>query len=166
MSEFLNTDWLGLIGAITGILAIIISIYTYRKENPNLRVTVTGCQHKFEVSTSNIKTIRFFSEFHINNVGDRGTRISDIGLWFKVGEKEYCLKKTGFWNMTDESKWIEAHDNVDLEANFSIEYTSDEKDQLDCYFTIYHTHNPCKVKAVSIKVDKLKNELGGSFVNW
>jgi hypothetical protein len=166
MSEFLNANWLGLIGTITGIMAIIISVYTYRKENPNLKVSVLGCQHKFTVSTSQIKMISFFAEFHIKNIGDRGTRINDIGLLFKVGEKEYSLKKAGFWNMTSESKWIEAHDNINLEGNFSIQYTSDEKDRLNCDFTIYHTHNPCKVKAVSVKVDKLKNELGGSFVNW
>ena len=171
MSEFLSTNWLGLIGAFTGISAIIISVYTYRKENPNLKVSVTDCQHKFTFSTvqSNAvpvsqEFIEFFVKFHVSNVGDRGTRINDIGLSFKVDEKEYHVKKSGYWNGVGESKWIDADDNADIEANFYVEYKSDaEKDpDYDCVFTIYHTHNPCKVKAVSIRVDRLKDELGGS----
>ena len=164
MSEFLSLNLLGLIGTLTGVVAIVISILVYRKENPNLKINVINCQHKFMVSTSKIKTIDFFAEFHINNVGDRGTRINDIELSFKVGEKEYHMKKSGFWNRTSESIWIEAHDNIDLDANFYIKYESDEKDRLNCIFTIYHTHNPCKVKAVSEKVDKLKNDFGGGSV--
>ncbi|MGD0994193.1 MAG: hypothetical protein ABR909_01550 [Candidatus Bathyarchaeia archaeon] len=154
MSEFLSANWIGLIGAFTGISAIIISVYTYRKEKPNLKVSVTDCHHRFTVSTSQIKTIFFFAKFHINNVGDRGTRINDIGLSFKVGEKEYHGKQEMFWNVIGESKWIDAHDNADIGSQFLIEYNSDEKDRLNCVFTIYHTHNPCKVKAVSEKFDK------------
>ena len=120
-------------------------------------MNVTGCQHKFAVSKSQ-KFIEFFAEFHICNVGDRGTRVNDIGLSFRVGEKEYQMKKSGYWNGTGESKWIDAHDNADIDANFYAEYESDEKDQLDCVFTIYHTHKPYRVNAFSKKVDSLKNE--------
>lgn len=163
MSEFLNANWLGLIGTITGILAIIISVYTYRKENPNLKVSVIDCQHTFTVSTSQIKMVELFAEFHINNVGDRGTRINNIGLSFKIDKKEYSLKKA-YWNATGESKWIDAHDNTDIGANFYVKYESDEKDRLNCVFTIYHTHNPCKVKFISERVEKLKNALGGGVI--
>jgi hypothetical protein len=74
------------------------------------------------------------------------------------------MKKAIFRTVTGESKWIEAHDNTDIGADFYNLYDSDEKDKLNCVFTVFHTHKPCKAKAVSEKVAKLKDELDGGSV--
>ena len=153
MSEFLNANWLGIIAVITGIPAIFISVYNLRKEKPNLKVSVTECKHSFTPSrvVYGKKDINFRVIFHIRNVGDRGTRISDMNLSFTVDGESYNIRRPLFGanNLIDTTtRWIEAWDNTDITAQFCSEYKSAEKDQLSCTFTIYHTHNPCKIKGI------------------
>lgn len=86
MTEYpLGTLILGIIGTITGTIALFISFWTYRKEAPHLKVSVTKCEHKLipsSMSNSNVKTLNFWTTFQVKNLGDRGTRITDVGLTF------------------------------------------------------------------------------------
>jgi hypothetical protein len=144
---------LGIIGTITGSLAMFVHYWRLRRENPRLAIEVSKCEHDFALSTYQIRTISFWAKFQIKNQGDRGTRINDIGLVFSVDGKECRLKKQYFHGQgrETESRWIEAHDIEDIEADFWEAFEGSEKERIDCTFTIYHTHGAEEVEAVSIK---------------
>ena len=152
MSEYSNINLvLGIVGTVTGIVALFISYWTYRKENPHLKVTVSKCEHDFTLSTSQIKSVTFWVAFQIKNIGDRGTSINDISLLFRSDGKEYDWKKKYFRGPTvdSEKRWIEAHDTLNIEADFYDPYEGTDREQIDCTFTIYHTHSSEKIKTVS-----------------
>lgn len=152
MSEFSNFNLaLGVIGTITGAIALFVSYWTYRKENPHLKVTVLKCEHAFTLSTSQTQSLSFWVDFEIRNVGDRGTSINDIGLLFRTDGVEYEWKKKYFRGLTSESqkRWLEAHDTLKIEADFYDVYVGEEKEQIKCTFTIYHTHPSEKIEALS-----------------
>lgn len=144
---------LGIIGTVTGSIAIFIHFWRLRRESPRLEAKVLKCEHDFTLSTSGIKSISFWAEVQIKNLGDRGTSINDMDIIFEDNGNEYRLKKKYFRGLTEESKrrWINAHDIIDIEADFYETFEGNEKEQIDCTFTIYHTHGAEKVKAVSQK---------------
>jgi hypothetical protein len=155
MSEFIqNTNLiLGIIGTTTGTIALFISYWTYRKESPHLKINVIKCEHNFEVSRSvpDRKTISFWTDFLIKNVGDRGTTIEDIELTFENSGKTYKLRKASYrdQHVIEKRISVSPHDSFDLSADFWEVFTGDEEDQIDCIFTIYHTHGAERTKAVS-----------------
>jgi hypothetical protein len=154
MSEFSNINLvLGIIGTITGAIALFISYWIYRKENPRLEMSVSKCEHDFTLSTSQVKTISFWVTFQIKNLGDRGTSINDVGLFFRSNGNHYRLKKRYFRGLTVESerKWINAHETMDIEADFYETYEGNDKTQIECTFSVYHTHGAKKVTTVSQK---------------
>lgn len=154
MSEFSTVNLvLGIIGTITGAIALFISYWTYRKENPRLEVSVPKCEHDFALSTSQIKTISFWVTFQIKNLGDRGTSINDVDLSFKNDGKQYRLRKKYFRGLAVESerKWINAHETMDVEADFYETYEGKQKAQIECTFSVYHTHGAKKVTIISRK---------------
>lgn len=166
MSEFLNVNLLGIIGTVTGIIALVISYRTYSKQKPNLKVKVTNCEHKiyFESAIQH-RAINLWAKFHLKNVGDRGTSIDDIGLSFTVDGKKYQFHKKYFGSPTialelpevlehlveerSKSEWIEANEIRDIEANFIEQFDGTEENQIACVFTIYNTHKTYRVGAIS-----------------
>lgn len=152
MSEYSNINLvLGIVGTVTGIIALFISYWTYRKENPRLKVAVLKCEHDFTLSDSQIKSVNFWATFQIKNIGDRGTSINDMGLLFRSNGREYHWKKKYFRgpNEVSEKRWIAAHDWDNIEADFYDTYEGTERKQIDCIFTIYHTHSSEKIRVVS-----------------
>jgi len=143
---------LGIIGTVTGSIAVIIHIWRLRKENPRLEMKVLKCEHDYAVSTtSSAITISFWTDFMIRNVGDRGTSINDMDLDFQENGQKYHLKKQHFWagQAGGERIWISPHETLDLSTNFYQTFQGKEKETIDCHFIVYHTHGAENIKAVS-----------------
>jgi hypothetical protein len=153
MSEFpLETLVLGIVGTVTGAIALFISAWTYRKEAPHLKASVTECKHKITLSAdAKSKTLYFWATLLIKNRGDRGTRITDSKISFSVGDKDYCYSKKYFRGIKPdtESKWVEAHDTIELSADFYEVYDGEEKNQIKCQLTLFHTHGITKADVTS-----------------
>ena len=110
-----------------------------------MKIEVTKCEHNAGA---------FWATLQIRNQGDRGTRVSNVGLSFKVGTKSFQFKATEIKELHGESNnlhsvWIEAHDTKELRAWFHDIFEGTEKEKIDCAFIIYNTHSPVKVTAVS-----------------
>jgi hypothetical protein len=159
MSEFPTFNLaLGIIGTLTGAIALIISYITYRREKPNLKIEVLESKYNFTHNPSEKTHINFWTKFQVRNLGDRGTRIYDIGLSFRVDSKDYSLKKEFYLRVPlkrMEAKqagtiWLGAHDRKCFQGQFVQEYDSTEKEQIDCIFTIWHTHGSQDAKFTSV----------------
>jgi hypothetical protein len=154
MSEFPTINLvLGIVGTVTGIIALFISYWTSRKENPRLNVKILSCEHSFTVSKSGIKNVSFWVKFRTKNLGDRGTTIIDVDLILDKYSEGHHVKKQ-FWKVDEkyvEGKiWLNAHEALDTEADFvAIEFPHEDKELLDCTFTIYHTHGAKTVQCIS-----------------
>ncbi len=157
MSEYSNMNLvLGIIGTVTGIIALFISWWTLRRERPRLKVSVQSCEHHFTNPAPSLKNVSFWVKFQIRNVGDRGTTIIDVGLTLDDYWEKGHFKKL-FWyaneKLIEDGKiWLNAHDVVDIRADFvAIDYPSEDKDLLGCTFVIYHTHGAKTVEYMSQK---------------
>jgi hypothetical protein len=163
VSELFNVNLLGIIGAVSGIIALVISYRTYSKQKPNLKVKVANCEHNqfFQTDIHHV-AINLWAKFQIKNVGDRGTSINDIVLSFMVDGKKYQFHKKYFRSSKDfqttsdlenfkpsQSIWIEAHDTIDIDAGFNEQFDGREENQIVCVFTIYDTHKTYRVRAIS-----------------
>jgi len=155
MSEYpaINTI-LGIIGTVTGTSALIISYLTYRKQRPNLKIEVAKCEHKFTTSKSKVKSIQLWADFKIRNLGDRATRITDVGIRFKANGMKYQFKKELSMDPKEDNIWLQAHDTFEFTGYFSNIFKSKEQEKLDCTCTIFHTHGAVDVKFKS----KIKSE--------
>ena len=155
MSEILDTAnlVLGIIGTVTGSLAVIIHIWKFIKENPRLKAEILKCEHDYAVSQSGVTTISFWTDFMIKNIGDRGTSIIDIGLDFEEDRQKYHLKKQFFLShLTGEKRiWVSPHETLDLKASFYQSLQAKEREVIECHFNIYHTHGVVNIKTVSSK---------------
>jgi hypothetical protein len=142
---------LGIIGTVTGIFALFISYWTYRKAKPHLKLKVTKCVHEFMFSRSQVKHITFWSFFQIRNLGDRGTRIREVELTFKIGTKKYTLRKYEPREKLEHEQtiWVEAHDTALVGAYFTTPFDSNEEERIECTFITYHTHGVNRINAVS-----------------
>ena len=159
MSEYSALNFgLGIAGTVTGVIALLISYRTYSKQKPNLKVKVVKCEHNLPalIGDSQKKDINFNAEFQIKNVGDRGTSINDVVLSFTVDGKKYQFHKKyfRFKSGVHKSIWIDAHNTIDIEANFNEQFGGTEENQIDCTFTIYDTHKAYPFKAVSENIDR------------
>lgn len=155
MSEALDTAnlVLGIIGTVTGSIAVIIHIWRLRKENPHIETKALKCEHDYAVSLSGIRTISFWTDFMIRNVGDRGTSINDMDLDFEDNGQKHHLKKQYFRDrpVAEKRIWISPHETLDLSADFYQNFQGNEKEKVDCHFTVYHTHGADNIKVVSQK---------------
>jgi hypothetical protein len=155
LSEFSNFNLaLGLIGTITGTIALFISYWTLRKESPRLRMAVLKCEHSIKVQTSQVRTITFWVEVQVRNIGDRHTSVYDMTLAFEDNGKKYSFKKDYFRDVLPEEPriLIPAHDVVNVGADFYHRYEGNDKEQIKCTLAIYHTHKTEVVETVSQRV--------------
>ena len=141
---------LGLIGTITGIMALFIHFWKLRKENPRIKAKVLQCEHDFEPKRNQMS---FWTKFQIRNLGDRGTSINDVELVFMSNAQEYRLKRQYFRGRREKSqrRWINPHETIDLEADFYDEYRGEVRDRINCTFILYHTHKAETMRAMSQK---------------
>ncbi|MHA2052848.1 MAG: hypothetical protein ACW99F_04535 [Candidatus Hodarchaeales archaeon] len=166
MSEFFNVNLLGIIGTVTGILALLISWRTFSKQKPNLKIKIAKCEHNYPnlADKTKKKDIHFIAKFQVKNTGDRGTKIDKIALSFKSNDKKYKLDEinplSDFSDMINISvkstnqnsdRWIKAHDATDIWARFSSLFEGLEENQIDCTFHISDTHKEYILKATSKK---------------
>lgn len=144
---------LGIIGTLTGSIAVFIHWWRLRIEQPRLDTSVLKCEHAFGVSESGVKTIAFWTNFRIKNRGDRGTGIFDVDLDFEDNEQKHHLRKQYFRDrpVEEEGVWISPHDVLNLTTDFWQTYQGNEKEKIDIHLTIHHTHGAENVKAVSQK---------------
>lgn len=151
MSEYPTFNLaLGIIGTITGAIALVVSYVMYRREKPKLKLKIEKCEHEYVTSKSNFKTLSFYVSFEVRNLGDRGTSINDVGLSFlKKGKKTFEIKKTTFRPYA-ERIWLNAHDTVNFAVNFGIT-AGGELGRIDCLFTIYQTHGNDTIKCTSVR---------------
>ena len=148
---------LGLIGTISGIVALLIHFWRLRRESPRLEAKVFECLHNFTVSKSKIESILFWAHLQIKNLGDRGTSINDVELTFEDEEKEYRLRKEYFSAgelAGTKRKWINAHDTIEIKPYFREIFEGNDKEKIDYTFTIYHTHGAEEIDGTSQKTEK------------
>ena len=140
---------LGIIGTVTGILALVIHIIKLSREKPHLQVELIDCHHLFnpEKEPSTRWIMYFFPHFRIANLGDRSTTVSNIEVLFKINDKEYSTPKGA--NYLSPTR-IDAHDTVDIQPQiYSYDETIKEQKLIDAVFTIHHTHGKEKIKCTS-----------------
>lgn len=142
MSENINVAnlVLGIVGTITGAIALFVSYWTLRKENPKLKIRALKCEHNVRVSTNNIKTLSFWTELQIKNVGDRGTSINDAEIEFEVNGRRYTFKKQYFVNAAAKNIWVNPHETTYVEVQFWEAYDGADLENLDCTLKVYDTH--------------------------
>jgi len=145
MNEFTITSIFAGFGFGISLFALFISLETFLREKPRLKIEVTKCEHNAGA---------FWATLQIRNQGDRGTRVSNVGLSFMVGTKIFRFKATEIREShgdiyKSEPIWLEAHDIKELKAYFKDDFEGIAKEKIDCIITIYHTHEPVDVKAVS-----------------
>jgi hypothetical protein len=139
---------LGIIGTIAGIVSLSVHLWRLRRENPRLAIRVLNCEHDFEKET---KALSFWSEIELRNLGDRGTNLLGIDVKFKGEEDEFTLKMSNQEPVVenDSIKWIRPHETIRTFQTAFIKFDGSANEQIDCIFTIYHTHGAEKVKAKS-----------------
>ena len=109
------------------------------------------------MSKSQIKTVSFWVNFQVKNLGDRGTTITDVDLTFKDSlKKDDHFRKSHFRlgeaYIQENRIWLNAHETQDIGADFHVtSFEGNDKEQIDCTFIIYHTHDSEEVKAISQK---------------
>jgi hypothetical protein len=142
---------LGIIGTVTGVIGLFVSYWIYRREKPSLEIKVLKCEHDFTVSKEQVKSISFWTDFLIKNKGDRGTTMIDMELAFEVAGQQYELKKQYYRDryVNEKRIWISPHETLDLSTGFWGAFTGSDEEQIDCTFTIYHTHGAERMRAVS-----------------
>jgi hypothetical protein len=151
LTEFPNvSSILGIIGTITGIIALFISYWTFRAERPRLTAKMLECKHSYSMIDGK-KRVNFFTTLEISNRGDRGTTINEVEVTFEIDGKKFSIKKDYFRGQRVESKrrWINSHEIIEVEPDFSKEIEMAETTKIDCTFNIYHTHGRVKTKFVS-----------------
>ena len=151
MTEFPNINSiLGIIGTITGIIALFISYWTFRAERPRLTAKVLECHHSYTMVEGK-KRINFFATLEISNRGDRGTTINEVEVNFEIEGKKYSVKKDYFRGNKNDSKrrWIDPHEIIELEPDFYYAVEMVETNKINCTFKLIHTHGSLSAKYVS-----------------
>jgi len=152
---------LGIIGTITGSIAVFVHYWRLKRENPHLEIRISSFEHDFAISKSQIKTISFWASLQVKNLGDRGTSINDVDLSFVSDRKKYTLKKRLFIERPAQHQriWINPHETLDISTDFWTDYDGEERERFDCTLTIYHTHGSKEIKSVSQKREQQTKEI-------
>jgi len=139
---------LGIIGTITGIVALSVHFLRLRRENPRLKIEVLKCEHDFEEEK---KTLSFWAELQIRNLGDRGTDILGVDLTFEDDEQEHNLRMEHHGELYEDDlkRWIHPHQTIEKSLTTFTKYEGDIKERINCTLTIYHTHGAEKAKVIS-----------------
>ena len=151
--DFVNLT-LGIIGTIAGVVSLTVHLWRLQRENPRLTISVLSCEHSYQHET---KALSFWSEIELRNLGDRGTNILGIDLKFEGNDKKECTLQMSNQEQViggDVIRWIRPHETM---RTLQIAFTKSEnkpKQQIDCLFTVYHTHGAERAKTKSQKRPK------------
>jgi hypothetical protein len=143
---------LGIVGTITGAIALFISYWAFKKENPKLEIRTVKCEHSVRVSTKNIKTLSFWTQLEVKNVGDRGTSINDAQIEFEDSGKKYIFKKQYFEDATSRNVWINPHETTYIGVQFWGAFDGADLENLNCTLKVYHTHGCRNVTVTSRRI--------------
>lgn len=147
---------LGVIGTITGALALLISYRTYANARPNLKVKVKKIEHYRETYLEEkMKKIVIATQLSISNCGDRPTTLNEIEVQFTHDGKQYKFKEEilrigtdGEENTYHSKISVEPHETTD-EYQYFKGFVPSIPPEIICNFRIYHTHGICSFKAIS-----------------
>ena len=166
MSVDTLTQILGITGAITGVLALLVSYRTYANAKPKLKVTIKKCEHKFVEENSNKIIIN--SQLSISNSGDRGTTLNEIEAKFLQDGKEYKLKKEIGEEVIDDDAGeilgeanlsINPHETINKFVSFGGLIKGNQQEKIECQFQLFHTHGTCAFKATSKRFKQHSEEI-------
>jgi hypothetical protein len=154
MSENSINLLLGIVGTITGLFALFISLWSYLREKPNLKLEIIKSKHNFTHNLIEKQRLNLWADCQVKNLGDRGTRIRDAVCTFNHEGKsyrfrKYILGKEGTALFAD--TWVEAHDWRVFSVNFLNEFEEAQLESIDFIITLYHTHGSCKAMGKSLK---------------
>lgn len=145
MSEFPPFNLaLGIIGTITGVIALLVSYWTYRNAKPRLVVTAKRAEHIIDKKFP--KRIGFTFVFTINNHGDRGTTLNEIEMSYVDNGKVHSQKKEikdGYAMLINDVRKVNVnpHETIDRLILFDDDSIEEPpKVTMDYSFIIYHTH--------------------------
>lgn len=148
---------LGIIGTLTGIMALILHFIRLQREKPRLKVMVNRCKH-YTPSSMKDKVSKLRVEFQIHNIGDRGTQLSKLELSFEMGSK--------IWSGSNALDLvIEAHRSSVIDQIFFFDFPFTEQ-VLQCTFSLYHTHDKYSFKIKSIMSQEDFSRFGVAVLNW
>jgi len=127
---------------------------TYRRQEPRLTIEVKKCIHNYKEVKPNVKELVIYSFFQISNKGDRRTKLLKVQFVYWIVGKKHKLRTAFIENnqvIPESTKWVEAHDIINV-GTYSAETTANgEKEKIECIFTIFHTHGAKEVKTTSIR---------------
>ena len=145
---------LGIVGTITGILALAIHFIRLRREKPRLKAEVIECSHSFRTKKDGgVDRIYIKPIFKITNLGDRGTNISDVRISFTVNDKKYSDKEAEYWSadgpLPKERRWVNAHETIEICPRFEFPYDEESLESIECLFIVQHPHRKEIIKTTS-----------------
>jgi hypothetical protein len=149
MSMDLINLTLGIVGTTAGIVSLAVHLWRLKREKPNLVLRNIRCVHEYEKET---KALSFLCELEIRNVGDRGTNILGVDLKFDYKKTEYGIKTISQDEDTPNTnlKWIRPHETIHVTQIALTRFSELPKKQINCNFTLYHTHGAEELKVTSI----------------
>jgi hypothetical protein len=154
MSEFPTFNLvLGIIGTITGVVALLVSYWTYRNAKPRLKVTLKRAEHIIDKKLPN--SVGFTFVFTISNRGDRGTTLNEIEMSYTDNGKLHSQKKEiqhGYGTLINDVQKVNVnpHETIDRLILFDDDMIEEPpKKTMDFSFILYHTHGAFKFKATS-----------------
>ena len=156
MSSDYITQALGVVGTITGVLALLVSYRTYTNAKPKLKVTVKKCEHYYRFE-KNSEKININPQLSISNCGDGGTTLNEIEIQFMQDGKRYKLKKDIVREVMDDDNEIlgvakismNPHETINEFVYFEGFVKGKWQEKIDCKFKIFHTHGVHSFKAIS-----------------
>ena len=112
MSEYPTINLLlGIIGTITGLFALFISLWSYWREKPKLKMEIIKSKHNYTHNPSEKQELNLWADFQVKNLGDRGTRINDVVLSFNNKISLFNLVNSVCFN------WISVRNSFDSSAD-------------------------------------------------
>ena len=147
---------LGIIGTIAGVVSLSVHLWRLKRESPRLELKALNCEHDFIKETN---MLSFWSELEVRNLGDRGTNILGIDLMFKHKEKDYTLKMTNHEHDIENNsiKWIRPHETIRIQQIAFTKFETKPINNIECSFTLYHTHGAENTKTKSLRREKTSN---------
>ncbi|MCW4030277.1 MAG: hypothetical protein NWE92_11595 [Candidatus Bathyarchaeota archaeon] len=145
---------LGIIGTITGVIALFISYWTHSQEKPILKVKVKSLTHEQGINPS---VIKFHFEFLLSNKGNRPTTLNEIQLTFLHKGKKYSVNKEirNVMRLEDnEPARVQAEACQTITDYIWFDFYSDEIkeiiEKIPCEFKIFHTHKAYHFSTISL----------------
>ena len=147
-----STSVLGIIGAITGSLSLLIHFLNLKMAKPHLNIGLTECHHEYFAKEEGTLALYFTPILKIDNTGDRGTTFSEIRMVLTIHNKEYTKVEKEL------DKKVKAHDTIVLNQGYSfferVIRKSKQQRNIKCSITIVHTHGKETIDGTSKIVHK------------